>query len=140
MRATSLLLFCLFAPLGHAAEHRPLSVRVFSYVRTPASALREIAARGEEIFRSVGIETRWTACTPSSGDCGELLDGELLLKLVRKPWLPSAGASTFGTVLRDGEAPASFGWIFYDPVETAARANEVSPPVLLAHVMAHEVG
>jgi hypothetical protein len=140
MRATPVLLsiLALASFSARAADLRPLTVRVFAYAHVPATTLRALITNGEEIFREAGFETHWVTCTPSRGDCADLLDGELLLKVVERSWRDGPQPSVFGTVLRDAHT-AYFGWIFYKPVEAAARANQTSPSVLLAHVIAHEI-
>jgi hypothetical protein len=45
----------------------------------------------------------------------------------------------FGTIIRDGSV-ARFGYVFWERVEVAARNQGVPASIMLAHVVAHEVG
>jgi hypothetical protein len=126
MRAAwSVLALC---PLVVHAQ--PIVVRVYAYAAAPA-------ASGEEIFRRAGVDTHWTTCTPSRNDCGELHEGEILLKIVRKPWKTGPQRSSFGAAIVDSHS--YLGWVFLDRVEEAARDNGVRAGTVLSHVMAHEV-
>lgn len=139
MRVTSILLAiaALSVSPARSADRKPLTVRVVAYVPVPAATLRAITVRGEEIFRAAGFQTLWDACTPARHDCAELSDGEILLKIVRRA--PSyMRVPAFGSIIRD-QHTAYFGWIFYERIARAAKANETPPSLLLAHVMAHEV-
>jgi hypothetical protein len=120
-----------FAPFALHAQ--PIVVRVYAYAPAPADA----AAAGEEIFRRAGVDTHWTTCTPSRGDCGELHEGEILLKVVRKPWKTGPQRSSFGAAVVDDHS--YLGWVFLDRIEEVARTNAARTATVLSHVMAHEV-
>jgi hypothetical protein len=125
--------WCLLALCPLAVSAQPIVVRVYAYVPAPAGA----AASGEELFRRAGVETHWTTCTPSRNDCGELHEGEILLKVVRKSWKTGPQRSSFGAAIVDSHS--YLGWVFLDRVQDAARSNAVPTATVLAHVMAHEV-
>jgi hypothetical protein len=135
MRAAWLCLLLAPAtlPPARAAGPEPVVVRVFAYAPAPTGA----AESGEEIFRRAGVPTRWKECTPARGDCEPLLDGEILLKVVRRPWINGPARSSFGAAVLDRHS--YLGWVFEEHIEEAARANEISSRIVVAYVMAHEV-
>lgn len=132
MRAPWILLASATLSLFALRAAEPVTVRVFAYAPAP----RGVERAGEAILRRAGVETRWTACTPARGDCADLRDGEILLKVVRRPWKGGPPPWSFGAAVVD--AHPYLAWVFAERIEQAARANAARAATIMSHVMAHE--
>jgi hypothetical protein len=133
------------AALVRAAHAVPLSVRIYNYAEVPEATLA--AAQGEAalIFRQAGIDVSWLPCACSDAEFAE------------SPHKFTACAQATGAVTvriqpkcLGGQAMRSHSWlaaaqkqsseVFYDRVRQFAADQACKPALVLALVLAHELG
>ena len=142
----SFLLALEWVPLSWAQSPEPqlkLGVRTYNYAAVRGDILLEAEQHAAEIFLRAGIDLTWIecplsfsevdkfpACAPGTGSPA------VTLKI-----LPESMAAGFGLPLKNFgvtlQHHASF--VFYNRVQLANRAG-LSEPVVLGHVVAHELG
>jgi hypothetical protein len=149
---TMLTLAALLAMSANAET--VLLVRVYDYTRLPDNTILNSAALARQIFQKAGVETEWVRCPLERGEedrfpgCRKpASESDILLRILPR-CIESRrfSNSAFGYALPDtGGLPAQHAYVFFDRVEQAARRSQqtarcISLAVLLAHVMAHEIG
>jgi hypothetical protein len=143
MRPLLAALAWIGAGAAASAQTPTLRIRVLDYARLPDATLRDFQAPAREIFRRSGIDAEWPTCRIEArrGSCEPLADGEVFLKIVRRPAAAPAarGPRRLGSTVREGKR-GLFSYIFWMRVEQAARDHGVEPSLVLAHVIAHEAG
>jgi len=119
---------------------QPLTIRVLDYVGIPGPVLRNFKSPATVLFTDNGIATEWRICRVASdeGDCAPIQDRDLFLKIVEHA-PPTATSSAFGAAVMENGV-SHFGYVFWGRVESAAERHGVSASIVLAHVVAHEVG
>ena len=119
---------------------RSLSVRLLDYAGVPSPVLKNIDAPARRIFQNPGVAVIWRLCRVASekGACGAIGNDEIFIKIVSKA-LASSGPASFGAaVIHPGVTP--FGYVYWERIQDAADRNGMSPSVLMAHILAHELG
>ena len=121
-----------------------LTVRVYNFAKAP----RETLLLGEEtaalIFRRSGIEVRWIDCPTSSPEmpmfpgCAQITDPSArTIKILPQSMSDHFGlpAAKFGLALQPNEA-----FVFFHRVQEVTKETGFSRPMVLGHIMAHELG
>lgn len=128
-----------FGAVAAAAQVAPveLPVEVRDLARVPSMVMRETQAEVERTFLAAGVRITWA-------DPGGALRSEvppLRLFLVGAP-PPTVLNDEEPLVATLGLAPESATWaqVFYGRVAAAVARRQVSISVILAHVIAHELG
>ena len=144
--AFSFLLTLGWLPPSWAETPEPqlkLGVRTYNYAAVSGDILLRAEQQSAEIFRRAGIELAWIQCPVSPGEVDKFPacapnSGSLVLTL---KILPESMAAGFGLPLKNFgvtlQHHASF--VFYDRVQLANRVG-LSEPVVLGHIIAHELG
>jgi hypothetical protein len=131
--------------LVRAADAVPFSVRVYNYAEIPEPALAAAQAETARIFRQAGIEMSWLPCAGSDEE------------FAKSPHKFIACAQAAGAVIvriqsrsLGGQAMRSHSWlaaaqeqraeVFYDRLRQFAADQGCKPALILALVMAHELG
>jgi hypothetical protein len=130
------------AGLGSAFGEDPqaLRIRVLDYADVPIAILRDFDPSARELFRQAGIHAEWRICRVAADDgaCESLTGEHPYLKIVaRGP--KHCDPMVYGATVREGGIN-HFAYVFWQELEAAARRQGVPASVLLAHVVAHEVG
>jgi hypothetical protein len=126
-----------------------LNVRVFNYAEVSPETwnlAQEVAAR---IIYRTGLETHWLKCSLSSE--GNLIPAaceqpaepsDLVLRLVPVSAATRAqfGEGTLGIAAQPEKGTPGSASVFYRRAEQLARGGAASPPVILGHAVAHEIG
>jgi hypothetical protein len=126
--------------IATVALAQPLTIRVLDYAGVPAPVLHNFKSPATVLFTDNGIATEWRICLVASaeGDCAPIQNRDLFLKIVEHA-PPTATPSAFGAaVIENGVS--HFGYVFWGRVESAAQRHGVPASIVLAHVVAHEVG
>ena len=121
----------------------PATIVIFDYVGTPASTLNETASAASRIFRTAGIETDWKVCVVSQDPnvrCTLPTAGSYMRVMVVRdaPGLGEHEAAGLALRLKAGRGEVSYA--FADQARVLAERTGQSITVVLACVMAHEVG
>jgi len=136
------VLVYIAAGLGTAFGEDPqaLRIRVLDYAAVPAVILDDFNPSARQLFREAGIEADWRICrvAADAGACEPLSGEEPYVKIVGHG--PEHGDPTvYGSTVREGEINR-FAYVFWHELEDAAHRHGVPASLLLAHVVAHEVG
>jgi hypothetical protein len=144
--AFSFLLTLGWLPPSWAETLEPqlkLGVRTYNYAVVPGNILLEAEQHAAEIFHRAGIDLAWIECPLSPREVDKFPvcapnPGSLALTL---KILPESMAAGFGLPLKKFgvtlQHHASF--VFYDRLQLANRVG-LSEPVVLGHIIAHELG
>lgn len=131
-----------------------LTVRVYDYTGLSDNTILKAEALARKVFHKAGVETNWVHCPTERVEEGRfpwcrkpISESEVILHIIPES-MESRRLSeeAFGYALHaSGGAPAQHAWIFFHRVEQAAKksqrtARATSQWVLLAHVVAHEIG
>jgi hypothetical protein len=142
MRLRAAALLSIFAALGIAfgQDAAGLRIRVLDYVGVPAAILHDFESPAAALFEGAGIDARWRICRIAldEGSCEPLRVEESYIKIVARG-LAREDSMVFGTTVREG-AINRFAYVFWERIEGSARRQGMTPSLLLAHVVAHEVG
>jgi hypothetical protein len=138
---TAVLLY-LAAGLRSASgeDLQALQVRVLDYANVPVAVLHDFESPTRQLFQGAGIDTEWRICRvyADDGACKPLRDEDTYVKIVgHSPG--KSEAVIYGTTIRDGPVNC-FAYIYWERVEASARRSRIPESLLLAHVVAHEVG
>jgi hypothetical protein len=137
-----LALLWMMSVAGTAVAGQPqLTIRLFDYAGLPEYALKETAARADEIFGKAGLEAEWRLCyVPANrGACELPRNNEGFIIRV----ISSRGpAPIFGAAVKPGDSGVAgvYATIYYGRVKDAAPRFGAPPSLLLACVIAHEAG
>lgn len=120
-----------------------LGVRTYNYAAVPGDILREGEQHAAEIFHRAGIDLAWIECplAPSEVDKFPACAPGTGAPAVTLKILPESMAAGFGLPLKNFgvtlQHHASF--VFYNRVQLA-NLGGLSEPVVLGHIIAHELG
>ena len=135
------VLLYIVAGLGTAfgEDLQALRIRVLDYAALPPAILRDFDPPARQLFQQAGIDAELRICRVAADDGAcEPLSEEPYLKIVARG--PEHGdPMVYGTTVREGQINR-FAYVFWHELESAARRQSVPASVLLAHVVAHEVG
>jgi len=128
---------------GTPELHVKLGVRTYNYAAVPGDILLEAEQHAAEIFRRAGIDLAWIECPLSPSEVDKFpacAPGKGSLAATLKI-LPESMAAGFGLPLKNFgvtlQHHASF--VFYNRVQLANRIG-LSEPVVLGHIISHELG
>ncbi len=127
-----------------------INVRVYNYAGVTSGILAKAQSESERIFRRAGIETNWLGCAIP----GREIETKLSCKAkpeatdIQVRILPRKMAqglmkhhSEFGLAFTAaGDGLGSNASIFYHRVEELSERRHTSQPLLLGHLIAHEIG
>jgi len=107
-------------------------VHVYNYAHVADNVLAKAEEEAARLFVQAGVEPIWVAC-PVSKECHET--GSLILNI-----RPEAGLRTAQRDHEYGFAIHTTAYVFVGSLKGIADSGVVSWPVLLGHVIAHEMG
>ena len=136
--------------LGAAEPGLKITVLVYDYAGVPAEIKSQAEKEAERIYRHGRVSIEWLDCPLSSGEVAqypacEVAPGPAKLALRILPQSMAErmrqGQDSFGFALypEDGSF-ATVANVFSDDPEALARRRGLSRPVMLGHLMAHELG
>lgn len=122
-----------------------VAVRTYNYAAVPGKTLADAEQHAEEIFRRPGIELAWIECPRSPREvekfpaCTQIANDPRALTLKILTEAMAAGyalpVSNLGVTIQHH---ASF--VFYSRVQQLSNTKGLSESVVLAHIIAHELG
>jgi hypothetical protein len=122
-----------------------LAVRTYNYAAVAGHILLNAEQHAAEIFRWAGIDLAWIECPVSPSEvekfpvCTQMTHDP---RAVTLKILSEAMAARFGLPLSNRgvtfQGHASF--VFYHRVQELSNNNGLSEPVVLGHIIAHELG
>ena len=122
-----------------------LAVRTYNYALVPGSILLAAEKHAAEIFRNAGIEVEWVDCPVSRGElarfpvCTQRTNDPRAVTLKILPESMAAGYALPITILGVTiQHHASF--VFYYRVQLLSKTRDLSEPVVLGHIIVHELG
>lgn len=131
-----------------------LTVRVYDYTGLSDNTILKAEALARQIFHKTGVETDWVHCPTERGQEDRFpgcrkprSESDIILHVIPQSMENrrfSRDAFGFSLPAAVGR-PAQHAYVFFHRVEQAARRSQgathsVCPAVLLAHVVAHEIG
>ncbi len=115
-------------------EPLTLEVLVLDGVGVPADILQQAQDEASRIFELSGIRLVWAGGrTPNAR--------HVILKIASAP--PSRKSrqpGVLGLAVETNQATGILAWLFYDRIDEHRRVLGLEAPLLLGHVMAHEMG
>jgi hypothetical protein len=122
-----------------------LAVRTYNYAAVRGHVLLNAEQHAAEIFRRAGIELAWVDCPVSPREvekfpvCTQITNDPRALTL---KILPETMAARFG--LPHSKRGVTFqghaSFVFYHRVQELSNNNGLSEPIVLGHIIAHELG
>jgi hypothetical protein len=120
-------------------------VRTYNYAAVPGHTLLDAEQHAAEIFRRAGIELAWVDCPVSREEiekfpvCTQMTNDPRAVTLKILPESMAAGyALPFTNLGLTIQHHASF--VFYHRVQQLSNDKGISEPVVLGHIIAHELG
>ena len=136
--------------------NRGLTIRVYDYVRLPEAEREQARRQAERIFARAGVPTRWITCALTPGEtsdpgCKEVVTPtDLVLRILSKEMairVPVTGKVFGYAVPSRDERFGTVANVFHHRVAEliALKRRRVggrlySEPVVLGHILAHELG
>lgn len=130
-------------------EH-PLCIRLYNAAAVPSATLKSATAEVTRIFATSGINVIWEQpATETPEDRGTDMSSAPLPGRQRgHPYIAVRILPRTATSIRPGALGFALPFaqtgaqvsLFYDRVEATARSQSVTPYVVLAYAMAHEIG
>jgi hypothetical protein len=133
------------------AESNPkIKIHVYDYVQISPTILAQAEIEVSQIFGKAGVEILWLDNSPcaidpqSLAECREPLGPadfslRILSGVMAKRMDPDDGTLGFSLTCREGQAGCVAN-VFYQHVESLARAGNGAEWQILGHAMAHEMG
>ena len=123
-----------------------ISIRVFNLAKVRPATVNRAITESDMIFRKAGVQIKWVECanqnTANLPDCDEPAGPLALnLRVAPRPDPMAAGIKeTLFGVAEPYENEGVHATLFYEHIDSFARAGLVPPDLVLAHAMAHELG
>jgi len=123
-----------------------LEVVVFDGAGAPRLALVKAAAEARRAFAAAGVETDWTTCEglPNSNQACALPPAGTYIQIRIVPETPEGRLLPWAALGYAAGCPPARGcdlsWVLYRRVLAYCRQDNQPVHVLLAYVMAHEIG
>jgi hypothetical protein len=149
-----LLKTLLLAPmfLAVVSAQNSLSIRVYNRAGVPPRVLEAAIQETSRILARAGIETSWTEGPPDAPEaCTFDFSGwspyqhpnpdtrNYLVVVIGHRGQASGSRETLGFALPDASTGVH-AFIFYDSLEQLTNPRVVTPPKMLGHAIAHEIG
>ena len=122
-----------------------LWVSVFNTSPISSSIIQRAEGEAGRVLRDVGVEVIWLNCLQdaqheaSLGLCSEVsFPSHLHLHILRAS--RDLKASTVGISFSAEDGKGCYADLFYEPIQQLQEETHASPPVVLGHAMAHELG
>jgi len=126
-----------------------LTVRVYNHVGVPVGVMLSATQIAREIYREIGIETRWVSCLARQGQAPASLCAtppdvtNLRVQIGSEADAVKfgAGATTSGYAMpaKQGEF-GSTTILFFNRISRQATESGVAVETLFGHMLAHEIG
>ena len=129
----------------YGASNR-LEVVVFDGAGAPHSAVVKAAAEARRAFAAAGVETDWTTCEglPNSNQACVLPPSGTYIQVRIVPEAPKSERLPLAALGYAPGCPPTKGcfvsWVLYGRMLACAERTDQPVNVLLAYVMAHEIG
>ncbi len=127
-------------PSSTAKLQPKLTVRIFDFAGLPVQTLGGARTAASWIFRQAGIEVEWLDCSAAvrpaaaPGVCsGYISTGTATIRIL--PESTDLPAGKFGVAIRPGLV-----YVFVDRLQKVTEPTGFSFPLVLGHVIAHELG
>jgi predicted metalloprotease len=119
------------------------TVVIFDYAGTTGATLKEAAVTARQAFRAAGVESEWSVCRVSKETDEHCIlppAGTYLEVKVVPSSLGLKTAEAMGLALNPRGERGVVSYAFYEPVKEFAESAGQSVSVVLAYVVAHEIG
>jgi len=135
---------------GSDGPRSAITVRVYDYARVSRATLQGAELNAAKILRKAGIETTWLDCPLEAPGADaplacqqEVGPAEIVLRIL--PRFASGHGllrnATLGfSIVPPGSEAGTYASVFFGRVETFAEGGVASPPEILGHATAHEIG
>jgi len=127
------------------AEVQRVTVNVYNDAGVAEPILAEGKREATRIFQRAGVKIMWLDCSrPESESWGRsacrtpMNRSHLAVRIV--PWSSKSGDSVFGVAFLSPDGEGSYSDVFYDSVRKLHEEWHARIPILLGHVIAHEIG
>jgi hypothetical protein len=120
-------------------EVRPrMNVQVYNWGQVPSKILDQAKEQTVRIFEKSGIDLLWT----DMGSAQQIVlpSGTLAVVIYPRPPYRTQSVDTMGTAMTEAMAGVVYAGVFYDRVAALASDFSTGNSVLMAHVIAHELG
>lgn len=143
MKARKLAVVTVWMAAACFGAETKFTVVIFDHIGMPRITLKEAAETARRTFRAAGVATDWGVCLSTADSlehCVLPAAGTYLeVKVVASSQgLESDGALGLALLAKDARSVVSYA--FYMPVRELAAHTSQSISVVLAAVMAHEIG
>jgi hypothetical protein len=122
----------------------PITVVIFDYAGTPGPTLKKASETAQTMFRMAGLETNWVVCRPVKNLVEPCLlppAGSYLEARITPNWADSREKhEAMGFALSVNGERTAISYALYAPTKAFANRAGQSVTVVLACVMAHEIG
>jgi len=135
------------APAISAAES--ITVRLYDYASINRTVLAASTQVASGLLANAGVGSRWEQCRTSeqganlSPSCADRADSSVLqlrIQTERQAKRLELKVGQFGYALPTADGHGVIAGVFLGKVSRVARAQGLDVPVLLGHIMAHELG
>jgi hypothetical protein len=135
-----------------APSHAVIRVWTYNYARADQQTISRAQREASRIFARIGVVLEWVDCPPSIAErdlfprCREFGIESLVLRVFTGKPQPELARSrhVFGLAYLDGEGKGSLADVYTGAAELLVAASPsgspLQSPVLLGHLMAHELG
>jgi hypothetical protein len=136
-----LILLCFASGAWCGSIRQELTVWIYDYAPVPLESRDKALLKSQEIFLKAGVEVKWLKCRPLTEDqCLPAFQAtDVLLKVIPETTNQRMRTGTFGTASRM-KGMGLVTYVFYNPIEYAARTAGTPLAVLLGMVITHELG
>ena len=126
---------------GSGVPGRPITVGVLNYAKVSPGILVEAEKQARAVFHEAGVETKWIDCPLAGsrvdpGSCSDPPDFFLMILAKVMPDLPPSERYALGFAFPCHR----LAYMFYSRIEAMAADGDVTPSLVLGHVIAHEIG
>jgi hypothetical protein len=127
------------------ADMPRVTVNVYNDAGVAGPILAEGRREATRIFQRAGVKIMWLDCSRPEGEsmdrpaCRTPMNrSHLAVRIV--PWSSKSGDAVFGIAFLSSDGEGAYSDVFYDSVKKLHEEWHTCTPILLGHVIAHEIG
>jgi hypothetical protein len=119
-----------------------VTVCVYNDSDAPEQTVLKAEGIATRIFRETGVDMDWIDAARHSGKTacagGPAAGTSLILRIIPKPL--TLTDTVFGVAFLSEDGSGRYADVFYAPLQKLSGVRQVDASILLAHVVAHEIG
>ena len=139
----NLLISALFSTVAAFAGER-MTVAVCNIGELPAQAIEHAEAEAAYVFRSMGVEIRWTTCGGEVDSADARMRPDFIVRVRTGGHLPKAGATSLeamGRAFMNVDGTGNMADVYYGAIRELTLLYPVTgADQLMGYTMAHELG